>query len=309
MAGTISLPRIYESDIPDRLVKFLQTNDKVAVVYAPTGAGKTVACSRIIADTIKQLRKTGQNCSGSVLMPYRVSVKEMYNYLNAMKVQFNEDHTYGYGISGDTRRTEKDDVVLQTVGYFLEGFVGATADSHRLKVIMLDEAHDVSWQTDLVLSLLMWRIKKGDNIKLIVSSATLDVQKIEKQYGIRTVNLIMGQEKKRHVVTFNENVGYSPLEGQKVSEGFYDVMVKTVASAYNTTKTGHILVLMPGQEEIAKLIDKLGNNRDIDANAMFIGLHSQLSKDDIQFAINAPEEDYPQSNHCHEHRRERHHDQ
>ncbi|VBB19064.1 pre-mRNA-splicing factor ATP-dependent RNA helicase PRP16 [Yasminevirus sp. GU-2018] len=286
----MSLPKIYESHIPDALRKFLLSDEKVAVVFAPTGAGKTVACSRIFADTVKSLREKGVQCSGSVLMPYRVSVKEMYKYLLTLRKKHKETHSYGYGISGDTVREDGNHVVLQTVGYFLEGSVAATPNQKHRQLIMLDEAHDASWQTDFVLSHLMWRIKEGDNIKLVVSSATLDVQKIEKKYGVPTVNLIMQQEQKNHVVTFNEEKGYYPLDGSKVSEDFYKVMTRSVVNAYKTTASGHILVLMPGQEEITKLIEILTKHAEIDDKAVIIGLHSQLSKEDIQFAIDSPKE-------------------
>lgn len=286
----LTLPRIYETDIPVRLAEFLRSKEKIAIVFAKTGAGKTVGCARTIADVCKGYRDSGVKCTGSVLMPYRVSVKEMFNYLNALRDDFKEDHVYGYGISGDTQRSDKDHVVLQTVGYFLEGFIASISQNpDQLKLIMLDEAHDVSWQTDLVLSLLMWRIKKGDNIKLIISSATLDVQKIEKEHGIKTVNLIMDEETKRHIVHFNENENYNPLDGQKVSPDFYNILAQNVAAAYKATKQGHILVLMPGQDEIDRLITVLEKNQDIGDDAEFIPLHSQLSKADIQYAIDVPE--------------------
>lgn len=287
------LPRIYQSGAPAALRAFLLANvgPKVAILHAPTGAGKTFSACRLSAEFVRKLRKKGVRLSANILMPFRVSVKAMHSYLMKVDAERSEGLKYGYGISGDSMRSHADDCTLQTTGYFLESFINQRV-SDELKVIMLDEAHDASWQTDLVLSYLMWRIKKGDNIKLIISSATLDVQKIQLQYGVETLPIVMEEENKNHVIIFNDDGFYSPISdiSRSLAQTFYKVICDTVRRAYAESKTGHVLVLMPGQDEIAKAIEEMEKSYPLDAKAMVIGLHSQLSKEDITFAIADPED-------------------
>ena len=301
MALIDNLPRLYKKTwVIEKIKAYLSGSipcDKnnnnsrhptISIVHAPTGMGKTVACSRLIAEEVARNRSKGIRCIGKVLMPYRVSVNEMARYLTNLNTIFGESYEYGSAVGGDVRYRPTDDVVLQTVGYFLQGFVRGMFNPSVLQLVMLDEAHDSSWQTDLAIAYLMKAIKEGANIRLIVSSATLDVQKIEKQYDVN-VNLISveeTEEEKRHLIEFNSSRNYLPIVDQKISSTFYKTLTDAIWKIFNATTTGNILIMMPGSEEIDRLIECLRKLFPNVSNVVVVPLHSQLSKEDIQFAIN-----------------------
>ena len=167
-----TLPKMYTTDIPAKIEEFLKTgNKKIGIVYAPTGYGKTVTGCRIIAKVVNEIRSTtSRKITGEILMPFRVSVKEMYNYLIKLGSEEGETLEYGYAMGqGDTNTSPQDDAVVQTVGYWKYRFL-QNLDDDTEKIIMLDEAHDISWETNFVLNMLMWKISKGAPIKLLISS-------------------------------------------------------------------------------------------------------------------------------------------
>ena len=206
-----------------------KTDEKptILILHAPTGMGKTVACARLIAEEVARLRAMGIKCSGHLLMPFRISVKEMTSYLEFLKTELGENLVYGSAVSGDVRSSKEDHVVLQTVGYFLQSFGNGSSDPSVRRIVMLDEAHDATWQTDLTMAYLMREIRQGANLKLIVSSATLDVAKIESQYKVG-VNLISVEEGSdmRHIIEFNSKATYRPIDGQKLSPDFFKTMAE-----------------------------------------------------------------------------------
>ena len=100
------LPKMYDTRIPCDIEKFLKSidsNRKVAIVYAPTGYGKTVTGCRIIAKVINELRINNprKKFTGEILMPFRISVKEMYKYLVELNNEQGELLEYGYEIGGE----------------------------------------------------------------------------------------------------------------------------------------------------------------------------------------------------------------
>ena len=180
------LPKMYTTDIPSKIEAFLKSDKKVGIFYAPTGYGKTVTGCRVIAKVVNNLKKEGKTVKGEVLMPFRISVKEMFNYLIKLGEEQKEELIYGYAMGGGDKseNNETKNVVVQTIGYWLVKFL-EDVDERTEKIIMLDEVHDSSWQTNFVLNLLLWKIREGANIKLLISSATLDIAGLTEKYDIK----------------------------------------------------------------------------------------------------------------------------
>lgn len=70
-----------------------------------------------------------------------------------------------------------DSVLLKELMASAVGFV------KRYRVVVVDEVHERSMDTDLLLGMLKQRVASGDNIKIVVSSATLDVDKFRSYFA------------------------------------------------------------------------------------------------------------------------------
>jgi len=281
------LPKMYDTPIPGKIESFLMSSEnKIGIVYAPTGYGKTVTGCRIIAKVVNEFKKEGRKVIGEILMPFRVSVKEMYTYLNKLGEEQKETLKYGYAMGGGDKKTdETDDATVQTVGYWKYKFLENINDTTE-KIIMLDEAHDISWETDFVLNMLLWKISKGANIKLLISSATLDVAKIETLYGIKTEVFDISAELTNQDHYFNRE-SFLPLNNSRNGD-LNIAMAKLIYSALkNKIIDKHILVLMPGEPEIKSLIKLLKENKleKIPDKCLLLPLYSSLPPEQIRLAI------------------------
>ena len=163
-------------------------------------------------------------------MPFRVSVKEMYKFQEHINLKKKEDIKIGYAMRDDKKISPDDSIRLMTVGYWLEQFVINldTSINQKPSFIMIDEAHDASWQTDLALRLVLWQINKGAPIKLIISSATLDIASTIKTLGKEPVILSIEEENKNLKIEYVESKDFLELKNGKFSEEFYNQLSETV---------------------------------------------------------------------------------
>jgi len=278
-----ALPKMYSTDVPARLEAFLKGENKFGIVYAPTGYGKTVTGCRVIAKVVNEIKTAGRKIKGEILMPFRVSVKEMYNYLNILNKEQGESLNYGYAMGGGDKSEGLDscDAVVQTVGYWLVKFL-QNIDDPTEKIIMLDEVHDASWQTNLVLNLLIWKIKRGANIKLLISSATLDVGSISAKYDIHPEVLAIPPELANVDMNYNADEHFNPFDNASLNA----FMLNYITQVVDGTER-HILVLMPGEREILNLIRILQDNAELKTKGDFaiLPLYSELPEEEIRRAI------------------------
>ena len=157
---SLQLPGIYSTEVPSRLYEALKTRPLTCLCY-PTGTGKTVCAletlARIVADQASPpTGGAGPQVIAWALMPYRVSVKEMYHYVRKLFPH----HRFGYAMRGEQRTAADDQVRLMTVGYGLETLLAKYRTEGFKKsesmLVLVDEAHDDKWQTDLALRFLLW---------------------------------------------------------------------------------------------------------------------------------------------------------
>ncbi|KAI3364932.1 hypothetical protein L3Q82_001112 [Scortum barcoo] len=112
-------------------------------------------------------------------------------------------------------------------------------DMSQYSLIMLDEAHERTVDTDVLFGLLKKTIQKRKDMKLIVSSATLDAVKFSQYFFEAPIFTIPGR-------TFPVEVLYT----KEPETDYLDASLITVMQIHLTEPPGDILVFLTGQEEI-----------------------------------------------------------
>lgn len=279
----LALPLIYKTKIPEQLLEAL-TGDvhKVIVLLAPTGLGKTVMANAIMAQIQKDLYKKGISTTCTSIMPFRVSVIEMWDYINKLF----PDYKFGYAMRGDNQTTPSDNVRLNTVGYWLEKMMSEFRENGlptTPQIVMVDEAHDATWQTDLALRLLLWMQKQGAPIKIVVTSATLDVAQTLRASHLSPL-VLSAEDQKANVDVIHLDYFITAEEKGKLSDQMYAEITKKLVHISETSEDGDILVMLPGQDEITGYIETLEKNAKL-SECVILPLYSAMDKDDIAMAI------------------------
>eukprot|EP01039_Chlorochromonas_danica_P009929 gene9929-10979_t len=215
--------------------------NQVLVVIGETGSGKTTQMTQYMAEMgYAKLGIIG--CT----QPRRVA---------AMSVSKRVAEEYGCQLGqevGYTIRFEDCTSPSTVIKYMTDGMLMREylADNNLSKYIamMLDEAHERTIHTDILFGLLKALMRKRDDFKLIVTSATLDAEKFSKYFNDCPIFTIPGR-------TFPVEILYC----KEPEPDYLEATLITVMQIHLSEPAGDILVFLTGQEEIDSCAEILYN--------------------------------------------------
>lgn len=206
--------------------------NQVLVVIGETGSGKTTQMTQYMAEM--GYTKLGMiGCT----QPRRVA---------AMSVAKRVAEEYGCQLGqevGYTIRFEDCTSPSTVLKYMTDGMLMREylADNNltRYVAMMLDEAHERTIHTDVLFGLLKDLLRKREDFKLIVTSATLDAEKFSKYFNDCPIFTIPGR-------TFPVEILYC----KEPEPDYLEATLITVMQIHLSEPAGDILVFLTGQEEI-----------------------------------------------------------
>ncbi|XP_049420392.1 ATP-dependent RNA helicase DHX8-like [Epinephelus fuscoguttatus] len=217
--------------LKEQLVQAVHDN-QILIVVGETGSGKTTQITQYLAEA-------GYTSRGKIgcTQPRRVA---------AMSVAKRVSEEYGCRLGqevGYTIRFEDCTSTETVIKYMTHGMLQREClldpDMSQYSLIMLDEAHERTIHTDVLFGLLKKTIQKRKDMKLIVSSATLDSVKFSQYFFEAPIFTIPGR-------TFPVEILYT----KEPETDYLDAGLITVMQIHLTEPPGDILVFLTGQEEI-----------------------------------------------------------
>lgn len=147
-------------------------------------------------------------------------------------------HEVGYSIRFEDCTSDKTVVKYMTDGMLLREFLNEP-DLKSYSVIMIDEAHERTLHTDILFGLLKDLARARPDLKLVISSATMDAEKFANYFDDAKIINVPGRR-------FPVDIYYT-----KAPEADYiEAAVLTALQIHLTQGKGDILVFMTGQDEI-----------------------------------------------------------
>jgi ATP-dependent RNA helicase DDX35 len=133
----------------------------------------------------------------------------------------------------------------------------------RYSVVMVDEAHERSLSSDILLSLLKKVLRKREDLRVVVSSATLEAERFLDFFNPDEGEKVHGKSKEDFGYIIGIEGRTYPVEIQYLQEptnNYVETAVETVIKIHEQESEGDILVFLTGREEIDDAIDKLGDH-------------------------------------------------
>lgn len=148
-------------------------------------------------------------------------------------------HEVGYSIRFENCTSRKTVIQYMTDGMLLREFL-TEPDLKSYSCLIIDEAHERTLHTDILFGLVKDVARFRDDLKLIISSATLDAEKFSKYFDDASIFMIPGR-------MYPVDIYYT-----KAPEADYvDAAIVTVLQIHiSQPLDGDILVFLTGQEEI-----------------------------------------------------------
>ena len=144
----------------------------------------------------------------------------------------------GYAIRFEDLTSAKTVIKYMTDGVLLRESL-REPDLDQYSALIMDEAHERSLHTDVLFGILKKVAARRSDLKIIVTSATLNADKFSDFFGGVPIFRIPGR-------TFPVEIYYSKAP----AEDYVDAAVKQVMTIHLSFPSGDILVFMTGQEDI-----------------------------------------------------------
>ncbi|KAI0344289.1 P-loop containing nucleoside triphosphate hydrolase protein [Trametopsis cervina] len=258
----------------EELLKVIRDN-QVIVVVGETGSGKTTQLAQF-------LYEDGYCTYGLIgcTQPRRVAAMSVAKRVSE-EMECKLGSTVGYAIRFEDCTSPETKIKYMTDGVLLRESLNE-GDLDRYSVIILDEAHERSLSTDVLMGLLRKILSRRRDLKLIVTSATMNAEKFSGFYGNAPTFTIPGR-------TFPVEV----FHAKSPCEDYVDSAVKQVLQIHLSLPPGDILVFMTGQEDIeitCQVVNERLSQLDEPAPLAVLPIYSQMPAD-LQAKIFDPTSD------------------
>lgn len=217
--------------IRKELLQIIREN-QVVVVVGETGSGKTTQLTQY-------LHEDGYTATGIIgcTQPRRVAAMSVAKRVSE-EMETELGNKVGYAIRFEDVTGPNTIIKYMTDGVLLRETL-KDSDLDKYRVVVMDEAHERSLNTDVLFGILKKVVARRRDFKLIVTSATLNAEKFANFFGSAPIFLIPGR-------TFPVNILYSKTP----CEDYVEAAVKQAMSIHITSPPGDILIFMTGQDEI-----------------------------------------------------------
>jgi len=240
----------YPEELPivahrDEIIEAI-TRHRAVVIAGDTGSGKTTQLPKMCLEAGRG-RKKMIGCT----QPRRIAAITV-----AQRVSQELGRTYGSLVGHKIRfqdRTTKD----TKIKFMTDGILLAETRSDRdllaYDTLIIDEAHERSLNIDFLLGYVKRLLSKRKNLKVIITSATIDTEKFATHFNDAPIIEVSGR-------TYPVEVRYRPAEEsgeENENNSYIDQAVREVLNLRRDREKGDILIFMPTERDIVETVELL----------------------------------------------------
>ena len=219
----------------------LYQKSQFLIFVGETGSGKTTQIPQyILFDDLPHLRGKMVACT----QPRRVAAMSVAQRVaQEMDVELGQE--VGYSVRFDDNTGPNTVLKYMTDGMLLRE---AMTDNNlsRYSTLILDEAHERTLSTDILMGMLKEVAARRPDLKIVVMSATLDAAKFQKYFNDAPLLAVPGR-------THPVEIFFTP----EPERDYVEAAIRTVIQIHATEPEGDILLFLTGEEEIEETCRKI----------------------------------------------------
>ncbi len=266
---TCSYPEILPISKKVKELSEVIKNNQVVIVAGETGSGKTTQLPKICLDI-------GRGIFGTIghTQPRRVAARTVANRIaEELNVKFGAQ--VGYQVRFTDQSNPETHIKVMTDGILL----AETVNDRFLEAydtLIIDEAHERNLNIDFLLGYIKRILPKRPDLKVIITSATIDLERFSKHFDNAPVVEVSGR-------TYPVEVHYRPISESTRTQDTDELMIQGILETLHEilqmerqqTESGDVLVFLSGEREIRELA-RLIRRSDL-KNLEVLPLYSRLS--------------------------------
>jgi ATP-dependent helicase HrpA len=220
------------------------SDNQVVIVCGETGSGKTTQLPKICL-------MLGRGVMGVIghTQPRRVAARTVATRI-AFELKTELGGAVGYKVRFNDKVSPDTSIKLMTDGILLAE-IHSDPLLKKYDTLIIDEAHERSLNIDFLLGFIKQLLPRRPDLKLIITSATLDADRFARHFGALVVE-VSGR-------SYPVETRYRPLEVSE--EGEAQDITQAVSSALDELAVGglrgDVLVFLPGEREIRDTAESL----------------------------------------------------
>ncbi|RLQ23212.1 ATP-dependent RNA helicase HrpA [Seongchinamella sediminis] len=255
----------YPEELPvsqrrEEIARVIAAN-QVIVVAGETGSGKTTQLPKICLEL-------GRGSKGLIghTQPRRLAARTVAQRI-ASELGSELGGLVGYQVRFTDKVSEDTAVKLMTDGILLAE-IQRDRLLRRYDTLIIDEAHERSLNIDFLLGYLKQLLPKRPDLKLIITSATIDLQSFSRHFDDAPVIEVSGR-------TYPVQTHYLGSSAEQDTDDYSRIstLVQDI-DAGSFGKRGDVLIFLPGERDIRELAKQLRADTGLD----ILPLYARLSQ-------------------------------
>ncbi|QGM81693.1 ATP-dependent RNA helicase HrpA [Otariodibacter oris] len=264
---TIDYPDLPVSAHRQEILKLIEEN-QVVVIAGETGSGKTTQLPKMCLEL-------GRGVKGLIghTQPRRIAARSVATRI-AEELKSELGSVVGYKVRFNDQVSDNSLIKLMTDGILLAE-IQTDRYLNQYDTLIIDEAHERSLNNDFILGYLKQILPKRPDLKVIITSATIDIERFSKHFDNAPIIEVSGR-------TFPVEVRYRPIieeEDQDQLQGILNAVDELQAEG-----RGDILIFMNGEREIRDTAEAL-QKQEL-RHTEILPLYARLSSSEQQRIFN-----------------------
>ena len=241
----------YPAELPivkhrDVILESIRSN-RVTIICGETGSGKTTQIPKMCLEA-------GRGVEGLIghTQPRRLAARSVSTRL-ASELKSELGGTVGYKVRFSDQVSADSYIKLMTDGILLAE-IQSDPWLNQYDTIIVDEAHERSLNIDFILGYLKRLLQKRKDLKIIITSATIDPDTFSKHFDDAPIVLAEGR-------SYPVEVRYRPWGEDEEDERDQSQAIFDACDELASVGAGDILVFLAGERDIREAADYIGKAR------------------------------------------------